>query len=236
MHGLSFAKAALGPEHYRGGDLPRHRHAEGYMTLVLAGGYLEAGDAGRFRVVAGDVLIHRPFEAHCDFFGRTTAQLLNLPLPRNAPDAPRVRLADPDPIVRLAEKDLAAAAEALCFDVVPAQAEQDWPDLLAEALRRPGRMRLAEWAASHGLAPATVSRGFQKAFSTTPARFRAEARTRLAWHAIAMGRSPLADLAYDLGFADQAHMTRSLVSLTGRPPRGWRTEVKSIQDHPGGRS
>ena len=236
MHGLSFAKAALGAEHYRGGDLPRHRHADGYMTLVLTGAYVEAGDAGRFRVTAGDVLIHRPYEAHCDFFGSTTAQLLNLPLPNDAPEAPIVRLADPDRIVRLAEKDLAAAAEALCFDVAPAQAEQDWPDLLAEALRRPGRIRLAEWADGHGLAPATVSRGFRKAFGTTPARYRAEARARLAWRAIATGPSALADLAYDLGFADQAHMTRSLVSLTGRPPRGWRVEVKSIQDRSGGHS
>ena len=230
MHGLTYARAMLGVERCGGGDLPRHRHSEGYLTLVLDGGYLEAGDAGRCRVSAGDVLIHRPFEAHCDFFGRRAARLINLPLPANAPDAAIVRVADPDAIARVAERDLQAAAEMLCLDALPVETESDWPDLLAAALRRPGAVGITDWAVEHGLAPATVSRGFRQAFATTPARYRAEARARLAWQSVAGGGGRLADLAYELGFADQAHMTRSLVSLTGKPPRGWRPPVKSIQD------
>ena len=38
------------------GALPRHRHAEGYVAVVIAGGYEEAGDTGRRRVSAGDVV------------------------------------------------------------------------------------------------------------------------------------------------------------------------------------
>jgi AraC-like DNA-binding protein len=230
---LSFATAALGAETCDGRDLPRHRHSEGYITLVLSGGYVEAGDAGRFRVAPGDVLIHRPFEAHCDFFGGARAQLLNLPLPGGAPETAVGSVPDPDSIQRLAETDLSAAAHRLCAELVPARSENDWPDLLAAALRRPGKVAIGEWSTRHGLAPATVSRGFHKAFGTSPARYRAEARARLAWRAIAAGgNGALADLAYALGFADQAHMTRSLIGLTGSSPTGLRLRVKSVQDPP----
>jgi hypothetical protein len=38
--------------------MPRHRHLQRYAAIVLSGGYVEAGDAGRMRVRAGDVLVH----------------------------------------------------------------------------------------------------------------------------------------------------------------------------------
>jgi anti-sigma factor ChrR (cupin superfamily) len=37
--------------------LPRHRHAAGYATVVLAGSFEEASFAGRFVAVPGDVLL-----------------------------------------------------------------------------------------------------------------------------------------------------------------------------------
>ena len=36
----------------------------------------------------------------------------------------------------------------------------DWPDLLAQELLAAPDLRLEDWAARHGLAPATLSRGF----------------------------------------------------------------------------
>jgi AraC-like DNA-binding protein len=39
-------------------------------------------------------------------------------------------------------------------------------------------------------------------------------------------RQALTDLAYELGFADQAHMTRTVRAITGQPPRAWRAQVK----------
>jgi AraC-like DNA-binding protein len=224
-----FAATAFGPETCDAGDLARHRHDRGYMTLVLAG-YTEAGDAGRFHVRQGDVLIHRPFEAHRDLFAKCQPHVLNLPLPQEAPAAGIARVGDPDAIARLAEKDLEAAAVLVCGTAAPVTSNRDWPDLLAAELRKPGAMRIRDWAGLHGLAPATVSRGFAQIFGTTAARYRAEARTRLAWQALGTTEEPLVNLAFDLGFADQAHMTRSLTQLTGMSPSGWRRHVKRIQD------
>ncbi len=224
MGNSRFASVAFGRETCDSGDLARHRHDCGYMTLVLRGGYIEAGDAGRFQVREGDVLIHRPFEAHRDFFAGREADVLNLPLPADPPRAGMVRISDPDAVARAAELDLEAAAAMVCATGTPAAGNDDWPDLLAAELRRPHAIGIGEWARRQGLAPATVSRGFVQAFGTTAARYRAEARARLAWSAVRTTRQSFAQLAVDLGFADQAHMTRSLTEITGLPPGKWRGE------------
>lgn len=222
----------FGRETCDAGDLPRHRHVEGYLTLVLSGGYVEAGDAGRFHVREGDVLIHRPFEAHQDVFGSGAAKVLNLPLAVEMPAGAMLRVPDPDAVARLAAKDIDGAAALVCSSGTEAEAEKDWPDLLAEALRMPQAIRVGEWARLHRLAPATVSRGFRQVYGTTPARYRAEARTRLALEQIRTSSQPMIDVALDLGFADQAHMTRSLRAIAGLPPSRWREQVKPVQDGP----
>lgn len=202
--------------------LPRHRHAGAYAAVVLSGGYEEAGDAGRRRVGPGDVVLHGPFEAHLDRSGRLGAQVLNLGLP-----APLVggfrRLDDPDALARLAERDPVAAARKLASLARPApEPDGDWPDVLALALAGPHPFRLDAWARRQGLTPEAVSRGFRKVFAVTPSRFRLEARARAALAAIAADPSPLAAIAADAGFCDQAHMTRAVTALTGRPPGAWR--------------
>lgn len=210
-------------------ELPRHRHHFGYMCLVLRGRFQEAGDAGRFRAAAGDILVHRPFEAHRDLFERAGAEVLNLPLPRAPAQSGRFRIENPDAIAVLAERDPLAAAEAAMASWTAAPGEEDWPDRLALALAD-GALSIGHWAERQGLAPATVSRGFRQAYGTTPARFRAELRARNAWMRLGATERPLVDLALDCGFSDQAHMTRSIRALTGFPPVRWRHKVKYVQD------
>lgn len=228
-----FHDAILGRELCDSGDLPRHRHSAGYMTLILAGGYDEAGDVGRFRVSPGDLLVHRPFEAHCNAFGRRSAEVVNLPLIDLPHLASLNRVADPDLVARLAERDPAAAAQTAADTATAIGGEDDWPDSLAAELRsRSDLFRIGLWARQRGLAPATASRGFRRLFGTTPERYRAEARARLAWARIVRTAEPLAAIACDLGFADQPHMTRFVRSVTGHPPGRWR-RVNCVQDRIG---
>jgi len=203
------------------GALPRHRHADGYVAIVIAGAYEEAGDAGRRRVEAGDVVIHRAFEAHLNRTPNAGAQVLNLPLPA-ARLAAFGRIDDLDGVVRTAAKDPRAASEALASGFqVTGPGGADWPDLLAAALARGDAAPLGGWAAAFGLSPEHLSRGFGKVFGVSPQRFRLEARARAAL-ADLPGGGTLADLAAAHGFADQAHMTRTVRALTGRPPGAWR--------------
>jgi AraC-like DNA-binding protein len=218
----SFASIVEGRETWSAhSGIPRHRHERAYAAIVLRGGYQESGSRGRYRVGSGHVLLHRTFDAHVDRFEWQGAQILNLLLDEE-PVFGLGFVADPDAIARAAEIDAAAAARALRERLAPVEPRAaDWPDLLARDLLEDPQLRLDEWAESHGLTPATVSRGFAKVFEISPAAFRAEARAHRAFALITAGGISLAGIAAGAGFADQAHMTRAIRALTGRPPGHW---------------
>jgi AraC-like DNA-binding protein len=208
-------------QHVPGGALPRHRHDHGYAALVLAGAYEEAGDSGRRWLEAGDVILHGAFEAHLNRTPAAGALVLNLPLP-GEPLPAFGRVSDPDAIARAAERDLAQAVALLTAQHQPAWAPaSDWPDLLAAALTA-GPVRLGEWAREHHLSAEHVSRDFRRVFGATAQAFGREARARAALEASLAGDGSLAEIAQTTGFSDQAHMTRAVTALTGRPPGAWR--------------
>lgn len=214
-----------------GGRMARHRHAEGYAALVLSGGYVEAGDRGRFHARPGMVLIHGAWESHMDAVFRSGAVVLNLPLAGEVAfgvaEAP-----DPDLIARTAERDITGAVQLLHQSMRPlAVTRDDWPDALAAALRRDPGLSVSLWAERAELAPATVSRGFRQAFGASPRRYRAEQRALAATRGLLHRADPPAALAAEFGFVDQAHMTRAVGALTGFSPG--RLRVKSVQS--GGR-
>jgi AraC-like DNA-binding protein len=202
--------------------MPRHRHLQRYAAIVLAGGYVEAGDAGRMRVRAGDVLVHDEHEAHRNEFARAGAVVLNLPLP--AGDLPRMgRCRDVDLLVRVAESDPRDAGLALSTMIsATSTCLDDWPDLLAREMLADPDLRLARWSAEHGLAPQSVSRGFHAAYGVSPQRFRLEARARRALRQLRAWSGTLAALAVEHGFADHAHLSRTVASMTGLTPTALR--------------
>lgn len=203
--------------------LPRHPHDHGFAALVLSGGYVEAGDTGRHRMEPGDVLTHRSWESHLDGFGARGAEVLVFALEDDTPMPVVGRIADPDALVRLSERDPVEALQAFQAALVPREPTiSDWPDLLAQALRADPSLCLGEWAARAGLHLGSVSRGFGQAFGMTPVSYRLIQRTRRAVDAVLATRDPLSAIAQDCGFADQAHMTRAIVRLTQATPAALR--------------
>ncbi len=213
------------------GAWPRHRHATAYAAVVLSGGYLEAGGAGRWRAEAGDVLAHPAFDAHQNVL-RGRAWVLNVSLPLTVDLPPVFRVADLDAVERAYRADPREATRLLIPDHVRPPLAEDWPDLLAAALAADPALSIGDWARARGLAPAVVSRGFKATFGVTPAAFRAERRTQAAWRDLTATATPLAAVAHDRGFADQAHLSRAVRALTGATPRAWREArlVKSVQE------
>ena len=175
MH--SFASVTLGFEQRPAWEvIPRHRHRGAYLSLVLGGAYEETGDRGRIRVRSGDMLIHGAFDSHLNRFPATGARILNLTLPDDMePETGLAHSREVDTAIGLAERDPRAAAELLVATAVPTAAhDDDWPDLLAQALTADPALRIGDWAREHGLADATVSRGFQQVYGVSPSAFRAE--------------------------------------------------------------
>jgi AraC-like DNA-binding protein len=201
----------------------RHGHAAAFATIVLAGRALECGDSGRHEVSPGDVIVHEGWERHLDEVASCGAQVLLLPLSPDHGLPARGKVNNPDEIARRAERspdeahsDLLTTFEAA--SAVPA----DWPELLAAAMRADRRLSITRWARTNGLHPSSVARGFRQVFGVSPAGFRVTYRAQLAARAIVRTRSPLAAIACECGFADQAHMTRSVVRLTGCSPSNLR--------------
>ena len=207
----------------RGFSMPRHHHNEGYAIVVLSGCFTEVGFAGRMYAEPGHVLLHGRFDCHlANATLKQRPEILRLPWRHDTIEG-RFSLKDPDSLVRLAETDPEAAAAALYDDLrTVAPRDEYWVDDLACALRNNSISRLQEWAETRGLRPDTVSYVFGREFGVCPKRFRLECRTRLAWRAIMCSSSSFTDIAFNLGFADLAHLTRSIRLLTGRSPSDWR--------------
>lgn len=220
MEQPEFARVSSGRDHWSPGErIARHRHRQAYAAIVLSGSYEECGSAGRFRVKPGDVLIHPPFDAHLDRFSSAGACILNLSLPATTGPQTAGRITDPDEIVRAAEQDLEAARESLRRQMRSLEAQpMDWPDALALRLRRDPSCRLDAWAHGQGLSKEALSRGFVMVFGITPTAFRAESKVQQALALMAEGTQPLTSIALAAGFADQAHMTRAVRTVTGEPP------------------
>lgn len=206
--------------------ISRHVHDRPYAALVLSGCYEEAGDSGRHRVQAGNVVLHQSFEAHLDRVPTLGAVVLNVSLTAQSGFRSGAgKVDDPDAIVRLVEKgDLKAAATLLLRSTeITKQEFEDWPDELAASLIQSASLSLSRWSNAKGISAWELSRSFSKVFGISPSAFRARARTRQAWTAIQTTMTPLSEIAAHFGFADQAHMTRNVKSMTGRCPGAWRS-------------
>jgi AraC-like DNA-binding protein len=206
----------------------RHVHTRAYAALVMSGYYEEAGDSGRHRVQAGNVVFHDAFEAHLDRIPMPGAVVLNVLLPaRYAFRSGIGSVEDPDAIVRLMEKGDSEAAALLVSSAELREPEfQDWPDELAASMAQNASVNLSAWGEAKGISAWDQSRGFAQVFGVSPCAFRARARTRQAWRAIRTASTPLSAIAAQLGFSDQAHMTRSVKTMTGRCPSAWRSSCK----------
>jgi len=205
-----------------GAAVPRHLHPDAYATLVLDGGYEEAGEGGRWRVRPGEVLIHAPFSIHRDQSLERGARLLNMPLPLTTAVSACGVATDADLLARLAERDPGAAAEALLEHwQADAPSLDDAPDRLAKVLSGPDAVPIQAWSETEGVARQTVFRGFRALYGASPTRYRVEARARSAWRLIVTSELSLAEAALEAGYADQAHMSRDVKALTGRTPGAW---------------
>lgn len=70
-----------------------------------------------------------------------------------------------------------------------------------------------------------MSRGFRRHFGTSPKLYRLEARSRRAWQKILRSAQTLTSIAHECGFADLAHLSRSVRALTGASPSTWRASA-----------
>ena len=214
-------------------DLPEDDPAD--STLILPDGCVDVlwrdgklvvagidSTARRSPVPAGTSIVGirlRPGVAGA-VFGIPASELLDAQVPLEELLGPRVsELSE-----RLAASQGREAHYLLLEGMVAAAVADNVPDpLVLAATRRLGfpGTRIDQLAEALGISERQLRRRFHQSVGYGPKtldrvlRFR-----RLVWkaHAVSDGEADLARLAADLGYADQAHMTRDSVRLTGMPP------------------
>ncbi len=93
-----------------------------------------------------------------------------------------------------------------------------------------GRIPITDLAARVQMSPRQLQRRFRSAVGLTPKEFARIRRTQTAIERAFHSDEPLADVALELGFADQAHMTREFRALLGQAPTYVRDWLRRI-DH-----
>ena len=90
------------------------------------------------------------------------------------------------------------------------------------ALAADPRLGLVALSRVTGCSPHHLSRVFTQLTGLTVSQYRNRLRVSLALERVAEGEHDLAGLAGDLGFADHAHLTRTVRAATGRTPSSLR--------------
>jgi AraC-like DNA-binding protein len=102
-------------------------------------------------------------------------------------------------------------------------------DDVREALNHDVTLTLPDLGRLFGLSPYHLSRTFRQVTGQTLTRYKASLRSRRALERLSEGDCDLARLAIELGFADQAHLTRTLRAELGSTPARLRALLSAGQ-------
>lgn len=84
------------------------------------------------------------------------------------------------------------------------------------------RLTVAEMAATVGLSESWFGNVFKQTTGTTPLQWQLERRIDLAKKLLMDSDLTIADIAVQLGFSDQAHLTKAFRRIAGETPAAWR--------------
>jgi len=87
-----------------------------------------------------------------------------------------------------------------------------------------GNVSVTELADTVHLGPSHFRRAFKKSLGVSPHAFVVERRVRRAQQLMLGTDQPLSEIALQVGFADQAHLTTRFHRLVGKTPGVWRRE------------
>jgi AraC family transcriptional regulator len=225
--------------------VPSHAHAHPYFCYVSAGDFQELGEAGSYVATRGTLVFHPAAETHSDEFGGAGGRCFNIEV---GGDVDLVR--DPG-VVRGAAVRYAAelyremrawdAASAVVtegltsaliarVDFDASRAEPAPRQARGDITRAVERLRadpcnppsLALLAAEAGLSTISFARAFRRHFGCGVGAYLRAERVEMAKRALAESTNTVSTIAADLGFADQAHLTRVFRDATGWTPAAFR--------------
>ena len=237
-------------------EVRTHTHAEAHYVLLLEGRYITAA-AGRSSRCAQPILIYNPpGTTHRDRFVGDGGLFLSISVPATvlegfdrAASLPTHAVQFEGGALALALRlsrayDRGAEAPALVLDSLCAALLHATADVEDDAERqRPAwlrrvrellhdecdrELRLQQLAAAAEVHPVYLVRAFRQSFHCTPGDYLRRCRLTRAAALLADAERPLADVANEAGFFDQAHLARRFKGAYGVTPSRYR-------EHLGGR-
>ncbi len=239
-----------------------HTHSGIHLALAISGGTTERVGRREFAVRPGDVLVRDAQIAHSNMIGRTGAHALFVEWVGSGPgplgeavgavgdvgtisSASAVRIGDQlmgerwtqdaGTLMVLEGRILALIGFSLRASRPTPGKQPTWvyrgrDQLLADLASPPPIADLARHAGVH---PGHFYRAFRHAFEMSPAECLQQARIATACRKLRDGDSAIADIAADLGFADQSHFGRVFRNQIGLSPGAWRAAAGHCVTPPG---
>ena len=215
-----------------------HAHGELQISVIVAGEMDEAVHGVAYRGVTGDVVVKPAGLPHANGFTATRIVCIDadptdfeVPLPgyswhrsasvtRSAVQL-AVRFLRGESVDEAVD-DLVAAlpTRALTDRAVATKAARAIDDLYASAVS------IDALASKLGVHRVYLARVFRAQWSCSPGQYIQHIRVRAAAHAMASTSKPLAEIALDAGFSDQAHMSRTFLRSLGVTPAAFRRTAR----------
>ncbi|MCW3463921.1 helix-turn-helix domain-containing protein [Chitinophaga nivalis] len=224
-----------------------HYHVNPHFSHILEGGSKELRKGNSGRQYAGTGLYYHPGEAHQNVDYLPGTRIFNIELGEAFFN--RYEVAPPPAslmfeqhhqlntggIIRIMREhylqDNASplAIDQLCIDLLHPEQETfrccpEWAAKIKAILYDNWRdpLSLPELAVQLNLHPVTISRYFSKYFGCSAGAYLRRIKIERAIALIRQGRFTLTEIAYECGFTDQAHFTKTFYRMTGWLPRQYR--------------
>jgi AraC family transcriptional regulator len=231
-------------------SLARHEHETAYISFLLDGGYMEISRQEERTCLPGTVICHPKTEAHADRFRSCGGHLLDLEIEVGwlADASQEFRLVSRACMFRgglpyllglrlyrhlsADSREIEETAVELLGFFFTGPIDRHRPAWFNRALQicsegHDQQLSLAKLALALGVHPVHVARSFRRFMGCTFGEHLAEIRIRRAFELLRNSTKPIVEVAYTCGFADQAHLCRSLKKSTGLTPSAFRRTVQT---------
>ncbi|MEP6573833.1 MAG: AraC family transcriptional regulator [Gemmatimonadota bacterium] len=228
--------------------VPPHAHARPYFCYVTAGDFRETGAGASYTAMRGTLVFHPATESHSDLFGESGGRCFNIELDarfdaecepgpvtgravRYAAELSREMRSWDAASALVAEGIASALVARVAFDGRQfSRSVSSCPRERVDLSRAAERLRadpcnppsLEELAADAGLGALAFARAFRRSYGRGVGAFVRAERVERAKRALSESRRPVSVIAAELGFADQAHLTRVFRDATGWTPAAFR--------------
>lgn len=213
--------------------LPPHSHPDTNIAVVLAGGWVDGSEAPYREAFAPSVVVEPAGELHANRFAPVETAVLSLSVQADrlgsmVGEVTRRFLQVRDPYIDVLARRTAHELERP-DDVTPLAVEAAALELVARLARSAGLERRPAWlgkahavlhdryadplsldeiADAVGIEPERLARGFRRAYGEPLGAYIRRIRVNAAARLLATTDAPISQVASEVGFADQAHLTR----------------------------